>query len=113
VGDLLRAKFGEGGYSATTLEITWSEKLAVFLRSLVPVLLGLGLLALYVEFKTPGFGVFGVAGIACLAVVFLSNYVAGLSGQEPMLVFGFGLALVSPSSSSCPARSFSRSPASP
>ena len=94
VGDLLRAKFGEGGYSATTLEITWSEKLAVFLRSLVPVLLGLGLLALYVEFKTPGFGVFGVAGIACLAVVFLSNYVAGLSGQEPMLVFGFGLALV-------------------
>lgn len=94
VGELLRLKFGEGGYSSTTLEITWSEKFAVFLRSLVPVLLGLGLLALYVEFKTPGFGLFGVVGIACLAVVFLSNYVAGLSGQEPMLVFGLGLALV-------------------
>jgi len=92
--DLLRQKFGAGGHSVTTLEITWSEKFAVFLRSLVPVLLGLGLLALYVEFKTPGFGVFGAVGIACLAVVFLSNYVAGLSGQEPMLVFGLGLALV-------------------
>ena len=94
VGELLRLKFGEGGYSSTTLDITWSEKFAVFLRSLVPVLLGLGLLALYVEFKTPGFGIFGAVGIACLAVVFLSNYVAGLSGQEPMLVFGLGLALV-------------------
>ena len=92
--ELLRQKFGEGGHSVTTLEITWSEKFAVFLRSLVPVLLGLGLLALYVEFKTPGFGVFGAVGIACLAVVFLSNYVAGLSGQEPMLVFGLGLTLV-------------------
>lgn len=94
VGELLRAKFGEGGYTSTTLVVTWSEKFAVLLRSVVPVLLGLGLLALYVEFKTPGFGVFGVVGIACLAVVFLSNYVAGLSGQEPMLVFGLGLALV-------------------
>ncbi len=94
IPDLLRQKFGERGFQVTTLEITWSEQFAVFLRSLVPVLLGLGLLALYVEFKTPGFGVFGVVGIACLAVVFLSNYVAGLSGQEPMLVFGLGLALV-------------------
>ena len=94
VPGLLRQKFGEKGYVATTLQITWSEKFAVLLRSVVPVLLGLGLLALYVEFKTPGFGVFGIVGIACLAVVFLSNYVAGLSGQEPMLVFGLGLALV-------------------
>ncbi|MEY4089299.1 MAG: hypothetical protein RJB55_1570, partial [Verrucomicrobiota bacterium] len=59
VGELLRTKFGEGGFTSTTLVVTWSEKFAVLLRSVVPVLLGLGLLALYVEFKTPGFGVFG------------------------------------------------------
>jgi membrane-bound serine protease (ClpP class) len=94
VDDLLRQQFGAGGYEVTRLEITWSEHFAVFLRSLAPILLGLGLLALYIEFKTPGFGVFGITGIACLAVVFLSNYVAGLSGQEPMLVFALGLALV-------------------
>ena len=56
--------------------------------------MGVGLLALYIEFKTPGFGVFGITGITCLAIVFLSNFVAGLSGHEPMLVFGLGVALV-------------------
>ena len=94
VDDLLRQQFGAGGYEVTRLEITWSEHFAVFLRSLAPILLGLGLLALYIEFKTPGFGVFGITGIACLGVVFLSNYVAGLSGQEPILVFVLGLAMV-------------------
>jgi membrane-bound serine protease (ClpP class) len=94
LNDLLTKKFGADGYQVRTLEITWSEHFAVFLRALAPVLLGLGLLALYIEFKTPGFGVFGATGIACLAVVFLSNYVAGLSGHEPMLVFGFGLVLI-------------------
>ena len=92
--DLLAQKFGATGFTVKTLEVTWSEELAVFLRALSPILMGLGLLALYLEFKTPGFGIFGVVGITCLAVVFLSNFVAGLSGHEPMLVFGAGLVLV-------------------
>lgn len=94
VDDLLRQKFGTQAFEVTTLEITWSEHLAVFLRGLAPILLGIGILALYIEFKTPGFGVFGITGIVCLAIVFLSNFVAGLSGHEPMLVFGLGLLLV-------------------
>lgn len=94
ITDLLTQKFGAGKFTVKTLEITWSERLAVLLRAVSPILMGLGLLALYIEFKTPGFGVFGIAGISCLAIVFLSNFVAGLSGNEPMLVFGVGLALV-------------------
>ncbi|HEY1108729.1 MAG TPA: hypothetical protein VGE76_08860, partial [Opitutaceae bacterium] len=94
VTELLTKKFGADNYSVTTLEVTWSEHFAVFLRGLAPILMGLGLLAIYIEFKTPGFGFFGIAGITCLAIVFLSNYVAGLSGHEPMLVFLLGLALV-------------------
>jgi membrane-bound serine protease (ClpP class) len=94
VTDLLTQKFGAGNFSMKTLEITWSERLAVFLRALAPLLLGAGLLALYIEFKTPGFGIFGIVGISCLAIVFLSNFVAGLSGHEPMLVFGLGLVLI-------------------
>jgi len=91
---LLTAKFGKGNYAVTSLEVTWSEQLAVWLSAIAPLMLGLGLLALFIEFKTPGFGVFGVAGIVLLAIVFLSNFVAGLSGHEPMLIFGLGLLLI-------------------
>lgn len=91
---LLTAKFGQGNYAITSLEVTWSEQLAVWLSAIAPLMLGLGLLALFIEFKTPGFGVFGIAGIVLLSVVFLSNFVAGLSGHEPMLFFGLGLLLI-------------------
>jgi membrane-bound serine protease (ClpP class) len=91
---LLTKKFGADGYVVKTLEITWSEKLAALLHVISPVLLGLGLLAVYLEFKTPGFGVFGITGITLLAVVFLGNYVAGLSGHEPILIFALGLLLL-------------------
>src|SRR5436305_4647280 len=92
--DLLDKKFGHGSYTVRRLEITWSERLAVFLNKLAPVFLGLGMLAIFIEFKTPGFGVFGGIGIALLAVVFLTSYVAGLSGHEPLLFFGIGVLLV-------------------
>ncbi len=92
--DLIARRAGAHA-TLTTLEMTWSETLAVWLNSIAPVLVGLGLLALFIEFKTPGFGVFGITGIVLLAVVFLSSYVAGLSGHEPILFFVLGLALLS------------------
>lgn len=92
--DLLVKKFGAGGYAVTRLEVTWSEQLAVWLNALSPVLIGLGLLALFIEFKTPGFGVFGTAGIALITLVFLGHFVAGFSGHEPLLVFALGAVLL-------------------
>lgn len=75
-------------------EVSWSEKLAQYLTAFSPVLMGLGMLALFIEFKTPGFGFFGVAGIALIGVVFFGHFVAGLSGHEPLLFFLLGVALV-------------------
>lgn len=92
--ELLTEKFGADRFTSQRLEITWSERLAVFINTITPILMGLGMLALYIEFKTPGFGVFGITGIVCLGIVFLGSYVAGLSGHEPMLVFGLGVAMV-------------------
>ena len=92
--DLIRKLHGPGNHSVTRLEITWSEKLAQYLTAVTPVLLGLGMLALFIEFKTPGFGVFGVSGIVLLGLVFFGHFVAGLSGYEPALVFLLGLVLV-------------------
>ncbi len=91
---LLQDRFGKNGYEVRSFKVTWSEELAQYLTGLSPILLGLGLLALFIEFKTPGFGIFGIAGILLLAIVFLSNYVAGFSGHEPLLVFAVGLLLV-------------------
>ncbi len=94
IGDLIAQRFGAAKPKVTTLAVTWSESLAVWLNAISAVLMGLGLLAIYIEFKTPGFGVFGIVGIVCLAIVFLGSYVAGLSGHEPMLVFAIGLMLL-------------------
>ena len=92
--ELLSKKFGAGAYTVKRLEITWSERLAVLLNKISPILMGLGLLALFIEFKTPGFGVVEISGFLLLGVVFLGSYVAGLSGHEPILVFSLGLLLL-------------------
>jgi membrane-bound serine protease (ClpP class) len=92
--ELIGKIHGPGTHSVKRLEITWSEKLAQYLTAVTPVLLGLGLLALFIEFKTPGFGIFGVTGIVLLGLVFFGHYIAGLSGYEPALVFLLGMVLV-------------------
>jgi membrane-bound serine protease (ClpP class) len=94
VEDLARAEYGEGHYTIKHYEMTWSETAAMYLERVAPILMGLGFLALIVEFYTPGFGLPGITGIALLVIVFLSNYVAGLAGNEPLLVFAIGLLLV-------------------
>jgi len=92
--DLLTAKYGKNGYNVARMEVSWSEELASWLTSISPLLMGLGLLCVFIEFKTPGFGVFGIAGGILLALVFFGHYAAGLSGHEAALVFVIGLALV-------------------
>ena len=91
---LIATLHGPGPHQVTRLEITWSEKLAQHITAITPILLGLGLLALFIEFKTPGFGIFGASGLVMLGVVFFGHYVAGLSGHEPALFFLLGVVLV-------------------
>lgn len=92
--ELLDRLHGAGNYTVTRLEITWSEKLAQYLTGLTPILMGLGLVCLFIEFKTPGFGVFGISGLTLLGIVFFGQFVAGLSGHEPVLFFLLGVTLV-------------------
>jgi len=94
IDELLDARFGEGGYEVTKLVTTWSEDLAAFLNGISPLLLGLGFLGLFIEFKTPGFGVFGILGGIFVVIVFFGQYTAGLSGHEPALFFFLGVILV-------------------
>ncbi len=91
---LLAKKFGAGNYEIRQFRVTWSESLAQYLTALAPILLGLGMLLVFVEFKTPGFGWPGVTGGVLLAIVFFGHYVAGLSGHEPAIFFALGLLLL-------------------
>ena len=94
IEELLDRKLGPGSYVVERLEVTWSEQLAQLLHQIAPILTGLGLLCIFIEFKLPGSMVFGVVGGVLLLLVFFSSYVAGLSGHEPVLVFALGLLLV-------------------
>ncbi|HBR95423.1 MAG TPA: hypothetical protein DEA90_14780 [Opitutae bacterium] len=94
VDALLDARLGADQYQIKDFHITYSEVLAKWMNTFAPGLLGIGLLALFFEFKTPGFGVFGIAGIALLGVFFISQYIAGLAGNEVILFFGLGILLV-------------------
>jgi membrane-bound serine protease (ClpP class) len=92
--ELLTQKLGATAASTRRFEVSWSEEFAVLLNSLRPLLLGLGLLLAFIEFKTPGFGVFGISAAVLLAAVFFGHYIAGFSGHEPVLVFVLGLLAV-------------------
>lgn len=94
IDTLLAKKFGAGNYEIRQFRVTWSETLAQYLTKFAPVFMGLGLLAVFIEFKTPGFGIFGISGIVLLALVFFGHYVAGLSGHEPAILFGVGLLML-------------------
>lgn len=92
--ELLDGKYGEGNYTVTAFVPTWSEELARWLTAISPVLLGIGLLCIFFEFKTPGFGIIGLAGFVLLSLVFLGHHLAGLAGLEPLLLFLLGVLLV-------------------
>ena len=91
---LLDDRFGPGDYVVREFELTYSEEMAKWLNAIAPALMGIGALLLFIEFKTPGFGIFGIGGLVLLAVFFISQYVAGLAGNEPILFFALGVLLV-------------------
>lgn len=94
LNDLLTQRFGAGNFEYRRFEVTWSEELAKYMDAIAPLLIGLGFLALFIEFKTPGFGLFGSIGLVLIAIVFSTNYVVGLAGYEIILFFVLGVALV-------------------
>jgi len=94
IDQLLDRLHGAGNYSVVTLEVSWSEKIAQYLTALTPVLMALGMMAFFIEFKTPGFGFFGITGMVLMSFVFFGHYIAGLSGHEPILFFLLGACLV-------------------
>ena len=92
--ELLDQRWGKKNYQMIRMEINWAENAGLWLNGIAPLLLSIGLVLLFIEFKTPGFGVFGILGIGFILIFFGSKYVSGLAGQEELLLFLIGFCLV-------------------
>lgn len=76
------------------VKISWAEKLAKILRQITPLLLLIGFGALYMEFQTPGFGLFGIAGILLVSIAFGGQAVVHLTGKLPVILLVLGAVLI-------------------
>jgi membrane-bound serine protease (ClpP class) len=92
--DGLLATLGYGNARRVDVKPTGVETLGSWLNTLSPLLLLVGVIGIYIEFKTPGFGLPGIVGITAFVLYFLGGYVAGLSGVEWIAVFILGLILL-------------------
>lgn len=74
----------------------WAEKfLRIISGSLLSsLLLSIGLLALFMEFKTPTWGIAGTVGIICLALFFWGHVVLNLVGWEEVILLAVGTILL-------------------
>ncbi len=92
--DEMLHNMGMDDYERIPIEQTWSESMVRFIESIAPILLMIGLAALYMEMKAPGFGLPGILGITCLAIVFLNQYLVGLADYIELVIILLGLVLV-------------------
>lgn len=76
------------------VETNWSEDFARWLSPFVPILFLVGLAALYLEYKSPGFGFFGILGIACLGLALGSQHLVGLADNLEFALAALGILLV-------------------
>jgi membrane-bound serine protease (ClpP class) len=87
-------KIGAGGAEPVLLERTRSEDLAALLDQLRFLLLVGGIAFAYIEFKTAGFGIFGILSIGCFALFLFGRYLVGLADVLNIVLVAAGLILI-------------------
>lgn len=93
--DLLE-QLGLGDCKLKIIKKTPTEQVMGFLAhpAITAILLILGLLGIYVEIRTPGFGVPGILGVTALTLFFLGHVASGASDWGPMVIFCVGVMLI-------------------
>jgi membrane-bound serine protease (ClpP class) len=92
VADLAKKAALKGNVVA--IEPTGFEQVALWITALAPLLLLVGILGAYLEFKIPGVTWPGIISAICFALFFFGHYVAGLAGWEVVALFVLGVVLV-------------------
>lgn len=92
VSDLVK----KAGLQGETVAVQPSgfERLAFWITALAPLLLLVGIICAYIEFKLPGVSMPGIIAAICFALFFAGHYLAGLAGWEVVALFVLGLVLV-------------------
>ena len=62
--EILDQKLGSGSYRLIEMKINWAEEVGLWLNGIAPIILSIGLVCIFVEFKTLAL-VFGVSGSSC------------------------------------------------
>src|SRR4051812_15847297 len=92
VADLVKKAGVIGNVGA--LEPSGFERLAFWVTALAPLLLMLGIICAYLEFKMPGVSMPGIMAAICFALFFAGHYLAGLAGWEVVALFVVGVVFV-------------------
>lgn len=92
--DEMLERVGLSGAEIRELQVTQTERIARFIAMLGPLLLMAGLLGIYLEVRTPGFGLPGLLGLVALGLFFWGHHIAGLAGREDLLLFAVGVVLL-------------------
>lgn len=94
--DDVLSHYGLSDAEIRTLAPNWAEAVVRFLTSpvLSSLLLALGMLGLFVELRTPAFGIPGLVGLVCLGLFFWSHMLIALVGWEEVALVAVGVILI-------------------
>jgi len=75
---------------------TWAETVVRLLTNPVfsSILMAIGVLGIIIEIQTPGVGLPGALGLACLSLFFWGHWIVMLAGWEELLLVAAGLVLL-------------------
>lgn len=85
---------GLEGATVTEYQLSTAEEIAKWITMMSSVFLMIGMLGLFIEFKTPGFGIPGITGIAFMGIFFFGHHVAGLANYEELALIILGVVLL-------------------
>jgi len=90
----LLAEVGLAGAEVVRFEEQSADRVARWITLIGPLLFAIGMIGIYTEIRTPGFGVPGIIGAVCLGIYFFGHNVAGLAGWEEVTLIMVGLVLI-------------------
>ncbi|WP_437563116.1 NfeD family protein [Sorangium sp. So ce542] len=94
--DAVLARLGLEGAEIHAASPSWAERALRFLTmpAVSSLLLSLGMMGVLLELRTPGFGIPGLVGAACLVLFFWAQWLLALVGWEEIALAAAGVLLL-------------------